>query len=933
MTGWTALQKLIDRCDEAAVAAAVRDLEPGQRRELAEQLRGYERELRADARAWWPRQPGLAVAGAAVLPGPAALAPWLARNRLSRYLPQPRHRVTVTGMVVDVLRARQVPWLGDIARRLAERLPASRIDADLWELTSELVTLTGIDPPTTDGFVIGWAERHGGAHSTVAGAIRRDARLAALIPRLLEIERVSASFAWPGSPWPPTLAVLAAEGLVDRVVLLDSCLAALQRGGRLRAAQGRLRMHEALAPTLAEVTSRTADYVALIPDSHSVVATMAQRELCRLHEAGRLAADTLCQASRLVLTRTEKTLIRVQLRVLDAAAGRDPGHAPEMALIMATAFGQHAVDVQRQALTLVVKHLSRLDQAARAELAAAARALPADLRATAAEAFGDAPAGALGDAPVAALGNAPASALAGPPDADALPAPQLPPPAAPRELPLIGSPEELAAEIASLHASLSLRTGFPGRLDPVGLERVLAGVVAISSTSRIALAAALERFLARNHPYFSPGHAARLPDGPWPPVWYGEWFAIIRAAVMPARHPPDGHPQAGQAPGQTAWRALLRGTRLQGPQAGLMLRLNEIATGLSYAPRPLLLATPTTVSGLIDPAELVARLRRTAADGCEPWPVDFEQALLRLPRAPDPAAAAQARKIGTPAALTAAQRLSAGSPPDPEVASEPRTFNARFALKGEDRYSVASGVAMRDRVLAVVRSRAPGQPGDPCTLAGELDTPETWHEYLYRTCWMSCWPMMLPAHRDVAAAHLVPHLSFWARQARSGMRLLPMLAAAEGPVGDGMNLALAYGLGASDRADRSAAVDALITLAARRQLDGAALGRHVGTLAARGDLLLNRVVPGLRDAANAGAPDQVWALVAAALPSVLPPAVEPPLHRLAELVEVGVDLAETCRPAASLPSLEPLLAQRGSSQLVTQARRLQQALSRSTELT
>jgi hypothetical protein len=42
-----ALQKLIDRCDEAAVAAAVRDLEPGQRRELAEQLRGYERELRA----------------------------------------------------------------------------------------------------------------------------------------------------------------------------------------------------------------------------------------------------------------------------------------------------------------------------------------------------------------------------------------------------------------------------------------------------------------------------------------------------------------------------------------------------------------------------------------------------------------------------------------------------------------------------------------------------------------------------------------------------------------------------------------------------------------------------------------------------------------------------------------------------------------------
>jgi len=725
------------------------------------------------------------------------------------------------------------------------------------------------------------------------------------------------------------LAVLAAEGLVDRLVLLDSCLAALQRGGRLRAAQGCLHVHEALAPTVDEVTSRTADYVALIPGSHSVVAAMAQHELCRLHEAGTLAADTLCQASMLVLTRTEKTLIRAQLRVLDAAAGRDPGHASEMAQVMATVFGQHAADVQRQALTLVVKHLSRLDQAARAEVAAAARALPSDLRATAAAAFGDAPAGAPGDARVAALGDAPASTLAGPPAAGALPAPDLPPPTAPPELPLIGSPEELAAEIASLHASLSLRTGLPSRLDPVSLERVLAGVVAISPANRIALVAALERFLARNHPYYIPGHAARLPDGPWPPVWDDEWFAIIRAAVIPAWHPPDGHPQAGQAPRQTSWRALLRGAGLQGPQAGLMLRLNEIATGLSYAPRPLLLATPTTVSGLIDPAELVARLRRLAADGWEPWPVDLEQALLRLPRAPDPAAAAQARTIGTPAALTAAQRLSAGSPPDPEVASERRTFSARFAMKGEDRYSVGSGVVIRDRVLAVVRSRSPGQPGDPCTLAGELDTPETWHEYLYRTRWMSCWPMMLPAHRDVAAAHLVPHLSSWAGQGRSGMPLLPMLAAAEGPVGDGMNLALAYGLGASDRADRSAAADALITLAARRQLDGAAVGRHVGTLAARGALLLNRVVPGLRDAANAGAPDQAWALVAAALPSVLPPAVEPPLHRLAELVELGAHLAETCPTAPSLPSLQPLATQRGSSQLVTQARRLQQALSRS----
>jgi hypothetical protein len=218
---------------------------------------------------------------------------------------------------------------------------------------------------------------------------------------------------------------------------------------------------------------------------------------------------------------------------------------------------------------------------------------------------------------------------------------------------------------------------------------------------------------------------------------------------------------------------------------------------------------------------------------------------------------------------------------------------------------------------------------DLVTLAGELNTPEAWHGSDSRAGWMSCWPLMLPAHRDVAAAHLVPHLAGWTRSGRGGAALLPALADADGPVADGMNLAVAYGLGATDRADRAAAVDAMITLAARGQLDGAALGRQVGTLTARGDLLLNRVVPGLRDVANAGAPGPVWALVAAALPQLLPPAGGQPPHRLAALVELGVDLVDTCRPAATLPCLEPVVAQRGASQLVTQARRLRQALSRS----
>lgn len=87
---------------------------------------------------------------------------------------------------------------------------------------------------------------------------------------------------------------------------------------------------------------------------------------------------------------------------------------------------------------------------------------------------------------------------------------------------------------------------------------------------------------------------------------------------------------------------------------------------------------------------------------------------------------------------------------------------------------------------------------------------------------------------------------------------------------------LAHGLGARDQADRAAAVDALLILAGRRQLDGPALGTEPGALAALDMLQLGRVVPALRDAARSGAAAEVWAIVTAAVPGMLPPAVGRP---------------------------------------------------------
>ena len=261
---------------------------------------------------------------------------------------------------------------------------------DRCDETTVALVARGLDPEQR--FALHWAAERGPGGIGVAEEIRRDPRLARLIPRLLELDGVTAWFDTPrsrnGDGWPTALLVLAAEGLLDRGTLLGACLAALRRGGRRGTTRGLLRLHDGLAPTLGEVRSQERDYLALLSGTRSTVAGMAQRQLRRLDEAAMLPAETLCEASAAVLLRSEKTLVRIQLAWLSAAAGRDPDHAGDLMLAMAAAFGQQPADLQARALTLMLRHVPDLDAATRARLAAAAGALPDELRARADGSFG-----------------------------------------------------------------------------------------------------------------------------------------------------------------------------------------------------------------------------------------------------------------------------------------------------------------------------------------------------------------------------------------------------------------------------------------------------------------------------------------------------------------------------------------------------------------
>jgi hypothetical protein len=746
--------------------------------------------------------------------------------------------------------------------------------------------------------------------------IRRDPRLATLVPRFFEIDAVAALFSWhPDVDWPAALISLAAESLVDRAVLIDCCLAGLQRSGRLGARRGLLAVHDALALGPAEIAGHARDYLALLPAAHSSVAAAAQRQLRRLDEAGKLESAVLREATEAVLLRPEKTLVRSQLDWLDKAAARDPGRAGQLALA-AAAFSHDAVDLQERALAVVLKHRDALGPAATAALAAAAAELPPDLRARAATALGAVQPGSEA---------APGSVLAAPAVAG------MPPP--------IGSVEELAAEISALYAAI------PDRHDPVSLERVLAGLVSCGDADRAALAAALQPVLAR-YGWIRPGRPHRRAQEH--DVIYGPLDLIVGAAGCP----PEG-PANARLPGYPEYGGR---DRLPGPYAGLMARMYEIAIGVCYAPRPLLVSAPSTTTGMIEPGELLSRLQRAAAEGWEPWPLDLAQALLRLPRDPDPAAAAWAAGLGTPAGIALARRLYAGVT-DPDVTVAPRSAllmrlshsphvivnrltDAQAAAMQEHRGGRSVTIADEDVILAMVRSSPPrlGGPGeysDPCELTGDLSEPELWLEGErfydnqmrgYAPGWVACWPMVLPAHRDVIAAHVVPLLLKRVGEGRDAGAVLPALARADGPVGAGMHLALGYGLGARNHGDRAAAADALVILAARGHLDGDALGQQLGFLVARQTVPLARVLPGLREVARTGALAPVWSLVAAMLPQILPPAVSQLPYQAAELIALGVEAAQVIRPGATLPCLNELAARPGSSQLVVQSRRLRDAL-------
>lgn len=846
--------------------------------------------------AWWtgplpPNETGLCLIVFGTAPTAARAAALLGRREMrdgwSR-IPLP--------LLLQLVRARQVPWLGDLAARLAGKLNARDAGwSGEWEFVDALLRESGTMPPVGEAVTRGWVNqltrtRHTEKPVPVLDALRASPYLDLLLPSLFEIDGLGADLT--GGQWNPetrewddrpllmlALAQLTAEGRLDRAMLLDGTLDRLVRGDRPNALRPFTALHDALAPTPAEQADRVLDYAQLLPVAPGPVATLGQRALRAADEIGRLELETLLDASTGVLLRKEKTLVKAQLSWLDKVARREPARLGDIMTTVAVAFGHTALDLQERALTIVGKHVGKLHPDEIARLADDAIQLGGDLPARAAVLFG--------------------TTIDEPDPVDAAVA--LPPPPPPAEMPPpIAGPDELAEEIGVLvHEETAVRW-----------ERVLAAVVSLHAAGRRdELETALRPVLDRHSHVFvksSWGSSPRF-------VFLGE---VLRVLLAPPEQK-TGMLQRMTSSVREAWQDGTlpgNGDAEKTPHGVLALRVAEISAKLHRAPVPVLVATPTHVTGSLDAAVLLNRLTRAEAEGWQPWRLDLEQALVRVPREVDPAVAARAATLTSESGKRLAEWLRAGGLPDPvsttvvQRARENKNpysradVDRRVVVALEPAHALPTGLILESRLLRLTRGPYPGY--------ADVEVGDVW-------------AAVLPHHRDTIAAWALPAIAGLAdSDQKGGGALLPQLAEADGPVGLAFTYALAYALGARHEPDRIAAVDAFLLLLARGTSFAGGVGAALADLATDGMVKVSRLVGPLGDIHRSGGSRGTWELLAVVLPILLP--LGP--RALPDLLELSAQVAPAAGARGSFAELDAVAGRGGSSRLVREAKRLQHVL-------
>jgi hypothetical protein len=149
-----------------------------------------------------------------------------------------------------------------------------------------------------------------------------------------------------------------------------------------------------------------------------------------------------------------------------------------------------------------------------------------------------------------------------------------------------------------------------------------------------------------------------------------------------------------------------------------------------------------------------------------------------------------------------------------------------------------------------------------------------------------------------------------------------VLAEAHADRQDALHFVIADRLVGADAPTRAGAVDAALVLASRGLFDGVLLGADlVSLLTTTEGAGLRKAVPCLRDLANGGAARQVWDVVAAVAPEILPPKAAKALPGTADLLALGTEIAGALGIRGQVQAVAELAARKGGGNVPAAARR------------
>lgn len=389
---------------------------------------------------------------------------------------------------------------------------------------------------------------------------------------------------------------------------------------------------------------------------------------------------------------------------------------------------------------------------------------------------------------------------------------------------------------------------------------------------------------------------------------------------------------------------------LRSPADILTLRLAELAAHIGGTGPVEPVSTPTDPDGWIDPDVLTARIAAAESAGWQPWPLDFDQALLRLPETPAQMAARAAHRLTSPAGRRLAGWLRGGRPTLPS--------GADLVVERRSASYTRTRSPRVQPLITLPNTPLIGSAHDPYGAHGSYSAgplaPSTLIHLLRRgwypprpladgSCWTTCWPTLLPGRPDLITIAVAWHPRH--PDAHGGSCPAPVLtelacaaqATVYGPAhglgrsgSDGILAGIARAITSRSPAKRADAAQSLAVLAASGRFDARRFGAALAAFATRTDRqFLRTAVPTLRrvlntpadsedahggngagtgSARNAAADRAVASAIGTAilgwLPAILPPAVHQPEPYTSHLLNLAADALTSAR-APQQPAYRP----------------------------